>query len=253
MTTTDTLVLSNGMKFLRVHAGEFVMGSDDHADDEKPQHAILIPYDYWMAQFPATNELYSIHAAAKEIKHPVEGWEKKKDHPVVNVAWQAAMDYCRWLDALYRAELPAGLILRLPTEAEWEKAARWKSANSKKEDGESLEFPWGNHFDANKCNTEEGGKDGTTPVGMYSPHGDSPYGCADMSGNVWEWTHSLKRPYPYKADDGREDESVEGARTLRGGSFVGDGGYARCAYRFDYDFTLLYYNGFRVAAAPALT
>ena len=65
----------------------------------------------------------------------------------------------------------------------------------------------------------ESGIGTTTPVGQYSPQGDSPYGCADMAGNVWEWTSSLKRNYPYRADDGREDQSSSDARVLRGGSF----------------------------------
>jgi hypothetical protein len=89
------------------------------------------------------------------------------------------MAYCEWFNETFQSEL-GGLLLRLPREAEWEKAARGAYGN---------EWPWGNEFDPNKCNSVEGGKGGTTPVGSYSSAGgDSPYGCADMVGNVWEWT-----------------------------------------------------------------
>ncbi|MBL8107809.1 MAG: SUMF1/EgtB/PvdO family nonheme iron enzyme, partial [Anaerolineales bacterium] len=163
--------------------------------------------------------------------------------------------YCKWLNNLLKAELPSGLILRLPTEAEWEKAARWKSSPSGRGqgEGEALEYPWGNTFDKNKCNTSEGGKGDTTPIGFYSPQGDSPYGCADMSGNIWEWTHSLLKSYPYKANDGREDENVDASRVLRGGSFNYGGWIARCAYR-DVSFGHFYFIvGFRVCASPNLS
>jgi len=220
------ITLSNGMEFLRVPAGAFLMGSADDDqlayDDEKPQHSVEIPYDYWMARYPVTNALYNAYVEAKRKKHPVTGWEKKKDHPVVNVSWDDAMAYCRWLDDLMRAELPPGLVLRLPSEAEWEKAARGSDGRI---------YPWGDQFNRNKCNSLEGGKAGATPVGAYSLQGDSPYGCADMSGNVWEWTRSVKKAYPYKAGDGREAEKASGARVLRGGSFSDDDRYVRCAYR----------------------
>jgi formylglycine-generating enzyme required for sulfatase activity len=119
--------------------------------------------------------------------------------------------------------------------------------------GEALEYPWGNEFDKAKCNSSEGGKGNTTPVGLYSPQGDSPYGCADMSGNVWEWTHSLKKEYPYKVNDGREDESVNARRVLRGGSFNGNERDARCAFRNDYIYIFSYLVGFRVCASPNLS
>ena len=243
-TSPNKITLSNGMEFMRVPAGNFLMGSKNGDSDEKPQHTVDIPYDYWMARFPVTNELYNTYAKAKGIKHPVDGWEKKKDHPVVNVKWTDTMEYCQWLNSLLKAELPAGLILRLPTEAEWEKASRGTDGR---------EFPWGNTFDKNKCNTNEGGKGGTTSVGIYSPQGDAPYGCADMSGNVWEWTHSLKKVYPYKVNDGREDEKASDARVLRGGSFYSSEWYARCAFR---DVSIGYFSrgiGFRVVASPVLS
>lgn len=254
------ITLSNGMEFFHVPAGKFLMGSTKENrsayDHELPQHTVDIPYDYWMARYPVTNELYNAYVKSKGIKHPVDGWEKKKNHPVVNVNWTDAMEYCKWLNALLKAELPAGLVLRLPTEAEWEKAARWKPspAGIGQGEGEALEYPWGNTFDENKCNTSEGGKGGTTSVGLYSPHGDSPYGCADMAGNVWEWTHSLNLPYPYQANDGREDPKTSGARVLRGGSFYNVDWYARCACRFDFlIISLKNYIGFRVVVASPVS
>ena len=112
----------------------------------------------------------------------------------------------------------------MPTEAEWEKAARGNAERGN-------EWPWGNEFDKTKCNSSEGSKGGTTPVGAYSPQGDSPYGAADMVGNVLEWCHSIYRPYPYRVDDGREQESGFGARVLRGGAWNDLWYGARCACR----------------------
>jgi formylglycine-generating enzyme required for sulfatase activity len=248
-TPPNKITLSNGMEFMRVPAGKFLMGSTEENKsaygDERPQHIVDISYDYWMARYPVTNELYNAYAQSKGIKHPVSGWEKKKNHPVVYVTWTDAMAYCQWLNETMQNEefRMRNLQIRLPTEAEWEKAARGTGG---------LEYPWGNQFDKNKCNTSEGGKGDTTPVGLYSTQGDSPYGCADMSGNVWEWTHSLFKPYPYKADDGREDEKASGARVLRGGSFIYYDGYARCAYRNSID-VLSDDGGFRVVASPVLS
>jgi len=245
----NSLTLSNGMEFMHVPAGKFLMGSkaDNKLanDHEKPQHEVDIPYDYWMARFTVTNELYNDYVESKGIKHPVKGWKKKKDHPVVDVSWKDAMEYSMWFSNLFKAELPSGLILRLATEAEWEKAARGPDRR---------EWPWGNEFDNGKCNTAEGHKSSTTSVGLYSPQGDSPYGCADMIGNVWEWMHSLMEVYPYKTGDGREDEKSSRARVLRGGSYFDDWSYARCAFRDDLSISAFYGDivGFRVAVAPKL-
>jgi iron(II)-dependent oxidoreductase len=217
-------LLIGGMEFMRVPAGKFIMGSKDDnelaSDDEKPQHTIDLDYDYWMSKFILTNEQYGQYLGGG--KHPVSDWQKKKDHPVVKVSWDEAMKYCGWFNQTFKSEL-GDLLLRLPTEAEWEKAARGAYGN---------EWPWGNEFDKNKCNSREGNKGGTTPVGAYSAAGgDSPYGCADMAGNVWEWTYTLFAKYPYVAVDGREDEKSRASRVLRGGSFYYDLYLARCAYR----------------------
>lgn len=240
---------------MRVPGDKFLMGrskgykvSEFYSWDDSglhPQHTVDIPYDYFMARFPVTNELYNDYVKATGIKHPVAVWRNQRDHPVANVSWIDAMTYCQWLNNLLKAELPSGIVLRLPTEAEWEKAARGTDGR---------EYPWGDEFDKNNCNTSEGRKANTTPVGFYSPLGDSPYGCVDMAGNVLEWTHSLYKEYPYNASDGREIEKASANHVLRGGSFNHDKLHARCFYRFDYNLKrpLWIYLGFRVVAAPEL-
>jgi len=155
----------------------------------------------------------------------------------VNVSWFDAVAYCAWLSE------KTGKSYHLPTEAEWEKAARG-------EDGRV--YVWGDEWDETKANSMEGEAGDTTPVGHYSPDGDSPYGCADMAGNVWEWCHSLDRPYPYNLRDGREAPETDGPRVLRGGAFLDSERLARCASRNGVrsNFRSRSY-GFRVCVAPA--
>jgi formylglycine-generating enzyme required for sulfatase activity len=239
---TDKIILSNGMEFMRVPAGKFIMGSTNGENDERPQHTVDISYDYWMARYSVTNEQYYAYVKAKGIDHPVSGWEKKKDHPVVRTNWVTVMEYCKWLNNLIQAELPSGGEVRLPTEAEWEKAARGTDGR---------EYPWGNVLDRNKCNSGE--RRSTTPVSLYSPQGDSPYGCGDMVGNVMEWTHSEKKAYPYSATDGREDEKATVTRVVRGGSFVSEVVDLRCAYRAGGNPGDTWsYRGFRLVVIPLL-
>jgi toxoflavin biosynthesis protein ToxD len=228
--------------FVEVPAGEFVMGSNDEVNEE-PQHVVDLPYDYYMGRFPITNAQYAAYTQAKGIAHPVRDWETKVDHPVVNVSWKDALTYCQWLNDLRRNELPSDLVLRLPSEAEWEKAARGTDGRT---------YPWGSVFDEKKSNVNKAGKSDTTPVGAYSPQGDSPYGAADMAGNVWEWTHSLFESYPYQAEDGREEENVSGNHVQRGGSFIGADQLARLPSRYRGDPGFLDFVGFRVVVARPL-
>ena len=233
-----------GTEMMYIPAGVFLMGSDsDEYVGVKLLHEVYLS-SFYIARYPVTNVQYKEFVAATEYRLPTH-WEAgtypegKGNHPVEYVAWYDALAYCSWL----RKEV--GQEIRLPTEAEWEKAARGT---------DEREYPWGDEFDKSKCNsTEEWGGD-TTPVGKYSPDGDSPYGVADMAGNVWEWCSSMYKPYPYDAADGREDLEVEGepARVLRGGGFYGLPVNSRCAFRNwfrpDDPYTR---RGFRVVVSPS--
>jgi len=149
---------------------------------------------------------------------------------VVDVSWHEAMAYCKWLGEKINQPVT------LPSEAEWERAARG--------DTDQRAYPWGDAWKELHCNSDALGLNDTTPVGLFL-NGASPYGLLDMSGNVWEWTHSIwddKFKYPYKTGDGREDLRQEGAlRVLRGGAFRYESVYARCAYRRGHD----PYGGYR--------
>ena len=182
--------------WIHIPAGEFLMGEGDG------QHTVYLP-DYQIARYPVTNAQYKHFVDTTGHRAP-KHWKKgqiprgKEQHPVVHVSWRDAVAFCQW----------AGV--QLPSEAQWEKAARGADGRI---------YPWGNQKPTPKlCNL--GWSEGdTTAVGNYSPQGDSPYGVADMAGNVWEWTSSLNKPYPYEAEDGREDAEGDGRRAVRGGSW----------------------------------
>ncbi len=136
--------------------------------------------------------------------------------PVVGICWHEARAYCAWLS------VQSGQVWRLPSEAEWEAAARGRSGRR---------YAWGDDFDTARCNTFESHVRGTTPIGVF-PGGDTPEGVVDLTGNVWEWTGSAYLPYPCTPDPAREDPAVAMARrVVRGGSWGYGRGNARCAYR----------------------
>jgi formylglycine-generating enzyme required for sulfatase activity len=140
--------------------------------------------------------------------------------PVVGISWHEARAYCSWLSA------QAGQCWRLPSEVEWEAAARGTAARR---------YAWGEDFDAGFCNAVETHVRGTTPVGVF-PGGDTPEGLVDISGNVYEWTSSAFHSYPYAADVKREDpEQADARRVLRGGGWNHLRDFARCAFRGHYD------------------
>jgi formylglycine-generating enzyme required for sulfatase activity len=206
-----------------VPAGPFDMGSDE-GSAEAPVHTVSLPL-YAVATYPVIVAEYACFVRSGHALPPDLGrvtWEtqfSRLDHPVVNVSWHDAVAYAAWLRRW------TGQPWRLPTEAEWEKAARWDPTA-----GGARVYPWGDTFDSVRCNTRESTLGSTTPVGTY-PNGASPCGAQDMAGNVREWTSTLYDTYPYAPDDGREAMDVIGERVQRGGSWFGFGSDAQSAQR----------------------
>ncbi len=187
---------------------------------EQPQHPVTLSA-FAIAQFPVTNAEY--HTFIWDSGHRIpRSWvgytfpNNAEEHPVAGISKNDAEAYIRWLNQ------KTGMTFRLPTEAEWERAARG-------DDGRI--YPWGNTFDPWRCNTAESIKKGTTPVGTYSPSGDSIYGAADMVGNIWEWTQSLFLPYPYRPNANREESKPNGRYVVRGGAWYYTRKLARCSVR----------------------
>ena len=227
--------------WLTVPAGPFLMGSAPVMAapfaNEAPGQALVLP-EYSMARTPVTNAQYEQFVQATGRSAPGH-WPGecvpagKARHPVTYVDWHDAQAYCAW----------AGV--RLPAEAEWEKAARGVDGRL---------WPWGNDApDASRCNLDQAGRvaapalQGTSPVDAY-PLGASPYGLLDMAGNCYEWTNSLLRPFPYDAADGRETPGLAGRRVVRGGTYNHRRRAIRCAARSAFETTARdVYIGFRVA------
>jgi toxoflavin biosynthesis protein ToxD len=234
--------------FIAIPAGAFLLGTPERDlsalakayggtresyREESPQHTLALPA-FEIALIPATNALYAAFVAATGARAP-SAWRGPqppaalRDHPVVDVSWDEANIFCAWLttatkdeEAVEVSSVRTSFVFRLPTEVEWERAARGIDGRT---------FPWGDAWDTARANTRESGIAGTTPAGAY-PSGASAAGCLDMAGNVWEWTASLDLPYPYVANDGREDPRAPGRRILRGGCYANPHGFARCACRF---------------------
>jgi formylglycine-generating enzyme required for sulfatase activity len=215
------------LECVRVPAGEFLMGSSlavdrEAAKGELPQHRVTLD-EFTIGKVPVTNAQYAAFVRSAKYGAP-SYWDQEgfpagqSDHPVVQVSWRDARAFCAWLSEA------TGRTFRLPTEAEWEKAARGANGRT---------YPWGDRWpEAELCNYEMlVGR--TTPVGAY-PGNASPYGALDMAGNVGEWTSSLYRPYPYRANDGREDLTTDAVRVVRGGAYSLTRWNARCACRLRY-------------------
>jgi formylglycine-generating enzyme required for sulfatase activity len=292
------------MPFCYVPEGEFQMGSDPKRDpalfdDEKPAHQLKLRA-FWIARWPVSQAQYSEfvqdggyadkrnweiairhgcwengqvirYTETESQQHKFGGAFDLENHPVVGVCWYEALAFTRWLERRWKEAglLPASGVVRLPSEAQWEKAARggwrvplqpipggpalgWqvdeKTLAWRENDAQRV-YPWGNTFEPDKANTSESGIRSTSALGAF-PGGRSPYGVEELSGNVWEWCTSLDKEYPYRADDGREVLDDTAPRVVRGGAWYFDEGNARCASRNgggpDYGFD---YLGFRVVVS----
>lgn len=259
------------MQFCFVPAGGFTMGEGEAA------HPVEFEQPYWIARFPVTvaqwREYLQHSGNTPDDNDSMKG---QSNAPVVGVSRHDARRFCDYLTQAWQAVLPKDYIVSLPSEAEWEQAARGGEFIprvpcfvSPAQIGASLAtplhpnplpqrvYPWGEDFDTDKANVNTPFGEASA-VGCY-PLGASPYGCEDMSGNVWEWTRSLwgkdwRKPeygYPYQPDDGREnlDTRDKVLKVVRGGSWLWPLDYARCALRFwvDDPCVRIVDSGFRVA------
>ncbi|MEI8131898.1 MAG: SUMF1/EgtB/PvdO family nonheme iron enzyme [Leptolinea sp.] len=231
---------------------------------------LIMPYRYWMGRYPVSVVQYSrfikcggydndawwseiawswrngnwdsqvedeklknfLARRPTELRYQPIGWQEQQvyaNHPVVGVSWFEARAYCQWLDSRLRQKLaesnrpplPDDYEIRLPTEAEWEKAARH---------ADDRRYPWGDaDCDNTRANYADSQIDSASSVGMF-PHGATPDGLTDLSGNVWEWTLTPYAGYPYKPY-GQGDAAETVRRTVRGGSWLNDSWDVRCASR----------------------
>jgi formylglycine-generating enzyme required for sulfatase activity len=242
----------------KVPGGAFEMGSRDEDEqaweDEKPLHPVDLQA-FQIARYPVTNAQYQAFVDDRGYSDPrwqgcwTDDARRRKgdrtgperlggvfdldNHPVVGVTWYEAAAFCHWLTLRLResSDLGPEQVVRLPSEAEWEKAARGVGGRV---------YPWGEGADPNRANYRDTGIKTTSAVGCF-PGGHSPYGCEEISGNVWEWTRSLwgkramepEHRYPYEPDDGRENlfAGADITRVLRGGAFHDVPRLVRCAYR----------------------
>lgn len=222
----------DGTVYVHVPAGEFLMGSPDGQgdDDEHPQHTVTLDA-FWIMQTEVTNSQYAQCVATGACRAPSnDSWQDadRADHPVTYVTRQQASDYAAWSGG------------RLPTEAEWEKAACGTDGRT---------YPWGDAAPAADLLNFNQNVGDTTPVGSY-PVGASPYGALDMAGNVYEWTADWYASDSYSQSPASNPTGPTSGQyhVLRGGSFYSDGRWVRCAARYGPVSIGFDYGGFRVVS-----
>lgn len=242
----ETMPIPEGPFLMGTKPEDFKTMGVDSRSNETPQHEVHLSA-YRIGKYPVTNVQYQAFIADSDHRSPT-GWdadtfpEGMEEHPVVNVSWDDVTAYCEWLSE------KTGKHYTLPTEAQWEKAARG-------EDGRL--YPWGNEWEKEKLNSKESSLQQTTPVDQFvQAGGGSPYDVFDMAGNVWEWCQDWYSDTIYES---RKDTKVvdpsgpdDGSyRVLRGGSFDSNRQYCRCAVRYGLFPNLHdYLRGFRIVLLP---
>ena len=225
--------------FVEIPAGPFVMGSDPTVDPQAYENERWSPSDaqgtvdlpvFYIGRTEVTVAQFLAYAAATGASDAADALGGEPDHPVANVSWPDALAYARWLETtlhdwsgtpdLIRERLAAGWQITLPTEAQWEKAAR---------DGDARIFPWGNEPRAGAANDSSG--NGATVAAGALPCLECAHGLRDMAGNVWELTRSLYQPYPYTETDDALDPAADALYIMRGGSFTDPPANTRTATR----------------------
>jgi formylglycine-generating enzyme required for sulfatase activity len=243
----------DGMEFCFVPPEPFVMGDDGG----QLRHTVDLDWPYFIGRFPVSvaqwREYLERSRAAPEDNHSTQG---RANDPVTQVTWHEARRFCDFLTEEWRGWLPEGFIVLLPSEAEWEKAARggksiphdfrWITLPKLAETITTATqpavirnpfpdrtYPWGHEFDLDKANVDDSIAE-PSALGCY-PTGFSPYGCEEMSGNVWEWTRSLRGfDYPYDPKDRRRENLTaddKAGRGMRGGAWLNPREVAPCAGR----------------------
>ncbi|MBX7253712.1 MAG: SUMF1/EgtB/PvdO family nonheme iron enzyme [Candidatus Promineofilum sp.] len=298
----------DAMRFCGIPSGPFWMGTANDVSaqqNELPLHLVDLPYDFWMGRFPVSNAQFHQFVQGEGYSHSdfwseaiaVGYWRKGSfkgkwdserrigpadwgepftlaNHPVVGVTWYEAVAFTRWLNYRWRTAgvLPTYLHVTLPSEAEWEKAARgglvipdaakpvvageWQVAMGTRDNPMPQRiYPWGNEWNSSKANGGEVSIGSTNAVGAFADQ-DNVYGIGELSGNVFEWSRSQLESYPYRPGEWREE--IKSAQpddliVLRGGSFRGDYSFLRCAFRgADYPNYRFNHFSFRVAVCPSL-
>ena len=270
----------DAMRFCMIPKGEFYLGGDNKAYNSGKNHGRqTIDYDYALARFPVTVAQYRQFVTATAHQIGDDDYLRGLDNtPVVWVSWDEAIKFCDWLTEKWQDKLPSGWRVDLPSEAEWEKAAKGGLQIPVKPEimtaavmtGSPLRtashavlmdnplarrfYPWGNEIDHEMLNYE-GRVNGVSTPACY-PLGKSPYGCEEMAGNVWEWTRSAyQENYPANQSEWQDRNARKQKdavrRVLRGGAFANYDYGVRCAARLyyspDYRFNLI---GFRVVLCP---
>ena len=244
--------------FVEIAAGSFLMGSDAVIDpmafdierwSSTNAQAVLELPTYYIGRFEVT--VAQMRSFVQATGYPIDGQALggAPGHPATFISWPDALAYSRWLDEILRTSpdtpevlstlLEGGGRVTLPTEAEWEKAARGSDGRI---------YPWGSEPRPDRATYQARG---TTAVGSHQCP-ECPFGLSDMAGNVWEWTRSPYQPYPYDPIDDFEDLENESLWVMRGGSFTDPAHFVRGANRGGADpGARRAFIGFRIAISPS--